>query len=236
MNSSSYTDIRQQLMQAALSCVESSGWSDDCFRKSVDGAGIDPAAARGACPRGALDLAIEFHRCGDKRMLELLRNIDLSAHKFRDRIGKAVWVRLEADANHKFAVRCCTALFANPIHSADGARLMWGTADQIWTELGDESSDLNWYTKRATLSMVLGTSIMYWLGDASHENFETQNFIERRIEDVMRFEQFKSKLRKNPLSKPIMTGFSTLEKRVRAPRDRRHTHPGHMSDTEAEAL
>jgi ubiquinone biosynthesis protein COQ9 len=41
-----------------------------------------------------------------------------------------------------------------PMYAADGARAIWGTADAIWTALGDTSEDVNWYTKRATLSGV----------------------------------------------------------------------------------
>jgi ubiquinone biosynthesis protein COQ9 len=53
------------------------------------------------------------------------------------------------------------------MHAADGAKAIWGTADRIWTALGDTSDDLNWYTKRATLSAVYGSTVLYWLGDDS---------------------------------------------------------------------
>ena len=45
------------------------------------------------------------------------------------------------DAVDKEAVRRGSTLFALPIHSADGAKAVWGTADAIWTALGDSSTD-----------------------------------------------------------------------------------------------
>ncbi len=87
--------------------------------------------------------------------------------RYRDRVAPAVRFRLEAvDATRK---RCGagTTLFALPQHAADGARAIWGTADAIWTALGDTSRDVNWYTKRATLSGVYASTVLYWLGDDS---------------------------------------------------------------------
>ena len=62
-------------------------------------------------------------------------------------------------------VRRGTTLFALPHHAAEGAKLIWGTADAIWTALGDTSDDVNWYTKRATLSAVYGSVVLFWLGE-----------------------------------------------------------------------
>ena len=233
MNTSMNAVIRRKLMHEALNHVDSLGWSDDCFMKAIEGANVDPEHACGACPRRGVDLAVEFHRCGDDRMAELLGKSNLSAHRYSDRVAMAVWFRLEVDANHKYAARSCAGLFATPFFSAEGARLVWGTVDRIWAALGDESDDLNWYSKRAILSVVLGSSVLYWLGDESEGNAETQQFIERRIENVMQFEKLKSTLRNNPLSKPFMAGFSQFERKVKAPSDRRENHPGHMSESEA---
>ena len=68
----------------------------------------------------------------------------------------------------------------------------------IWTALGDTSRDVNWYSKRATLSAVIGATVLFWLGDTSPDHADTRAFIDRRIDGVMRFEQIKSGLRKLP--------------------------------------
>ncbi|MBT8423397.1 MAG: COQ9 family protein, partial [Silicimonas sp.] len=114
-------------------------------------------------------------------------------------------------------VRRATALFSLPIHAAEGAKLIWETADHVWTALGDTSEDMNWYTKRATLSCVWGATVLYWLGDDSPGHANTVAFIDRRIEDVMRIEKVKGKLRENPLTKPLMELQAGLFKRVRMP-------------------
>jgi ubiquinone biosynthesis protein COQ9 len=141
---------------------------------------------------------------------------DLTSLRFRDRIAKAVRTRLElADRE---LVRRGTTLFSLPNHAADGARAIWGTADAIWTALGDTSQDLNWYTKRATLSAVYGATVLYWLGDESSDRQATWDFLDRRIDQVMQVEKLKAGFRANPLGKAWMAGPGKLFESIRAPR------------------
>lgn len=207
----------ERLLQAALSHVPFDGWSEATFRAAVADAGIDPALARVICPRGALDLAVSWHRQGDARMAAALAGEDLAALRFRDRVTRAVRLRLEGADRE--TVRRGAALFALPQNAAAGAALIWGTADAIWTALGDRSDDINWYSKRATLGAVYSATTLYWLGDESEGQAATWAFLDRRIEDVMRFEKFKAQMRDNPLAKMLMAGPMAVLDRVRAPRD-----------------
>jgi ubiquinone biosynthesis protein COQ9 len=115
-------------------------------------------------------------------------------------------------------VRRGTTLFALPMHAADGAKAIWGTADRIWTALGDTSQDLNWYTKRATLSAVYGSTVLYWLGDTSPGNQATWDFLGRRIDGVMQVEKLKASLKENPLGKAMMAGPGKVFSTLRAPK------------------
>ncbi len=205
-----------QLLDAALLHVAFDGWSQTAFQAAVADSGVDPAIARGLCPRGALDLAVAFHVKGDDAMASALIAADLDQMRFRDRVAYAVRLRLEA-APDREAVRRGATLFALPMHAAEGARLIWGTADRIWTVLGDTSQDLNWYTKRASLAGVYSATLLYWLGDDSLDNAATWEFLDRRIDDVMRVESAKAAARKNPLFRPVMAGQDWLASRVRAP-------------------
>jgi ubiquinone biosynthesis protein COQ9 len=136
--------------------------------------------------------------------------------RFRDRIAAAVRARLElADRE---LVRRGTTLFSLPLHAADGARAIWGTADRIWTALGDTSENINWYTKRATLSAVYGATVLYWLGDDSSQHQATWDFLDRRIEQVMQIEKLKASFRENPLGRAFFAGPGRLFDGIRAPR------------------
>ena len=213
------TDTREELLDAALGHVPFDGWSDATFQAAIREAGIAPALAHGLCPRGAVDLAVAYHRRGDARMVERLGQTELGAMRFRDRITMAVRYRLEAVEDRELVRRGMT-LFALPQYAPDGARLIWDTCDLIWTTLGDESDDINWYTKRATLSGVYSSTVLYWLGDQSEGFAATWGFLDRRIEDVMRFETFKARVRANEALSKILKGPLDLLGRIRAPKSR----------------
>lgn len=211
-----YETAKNDLLEAALIHVAFDGWSEATFQAAIRDTGLAASVARAVCPRGAVDLAIAFHKAGDAAMLARLKETDLSEMKFREKVTAAVRFRLEA-VDDKEAVRRGTTLFALPIYAADGARLVWGTCDAIWTALGDTSEDVNWYTKRATLAGVYSATVLYWLGDNSPDHMATWGFLDRRIENVMRIEQIKAKARNSPTLSRLMAGPNWIASRIKAP-------------------
>lgn len=211
-----YATAKSDLLAAALVHVPFDGWSESTFQEAIRDTGIDSTVARAVCPRGAVDLAVAFHHSGDDRMLERIAETDMSGMKFRDKVATAVWLRLEL-IEEKEAVRRGATLFALPMYAADGAKLIWGTSDKIWTALGDTSDDVNWYTKRATLAGVYSSTVLYWLGDSSPDHLATREFLDRRIAEVMQIEKLKAQARQNPVFSKLMSVPNHFLSQIRAP-------------------
>ncbi len=204
-----------RLLQAALPHVPFDGWSDAALMAAADESATAPALARAIYPRGGVDLALAYHKQGDIAMQDALAATDLASLRFRDRVKLAVKLRLQ-DADREL-VRRGTALLALPQYAAEGARAIWGTADAIWTALGDTSTDINWYTKRASLSAVYGATVLFWMGDDSDGHQATWDFLDRRIEGIMQIEKTKARFRENPLGKALMAGPLKVLERIHAP-------------------
>ncbi|MDQ2066323.1 COQ9 family protein [Xinfangfangia sp. CPCC 101601] len=207
---------REAILGAAMAHVPFDGWSEMTLKAAAADSGQPLALARALFPRGGLDLALTYHRAGDRAMIRALADQDLGALRFRERVALAVRLRLEAADSE--AVRRGSALFALPQNSAAGAKAIWGTADAIWTALGDTSDDINWYSKRATLSAVYGATVLFWLGDESSDHHATWDFLDRRIEGVMQFEKAKAAFAKNPLGKALLNGPLKVLERIHAPK------------------
>ena len=203
------------LVEAALPHVVFDGWSNATLNAAIAESGVAPGLAHALLPRGGVDLALAYHRIGDDQMTAALAATDLTALRFRERVILGVRLRLEA-ANRE-AVRRGTALFALPNHAGDGAKAIWGTADAIWQALGDTSRDVNWYSKRATLSAVYGATVLYWLGDETDGQSATWEFLARRIENVMAFEKVKAGFRDNPIGKALLAGPLKILAKIHAP-------------------
>nr|WP_321249387.1 COQ9 family protein [uncultured Ruegeria sp.] len=223
-----YEDAKQQLLDAMLTHVPFDGWSEAGFRAAIADCDMDEGLARAICPRGAVDLALAFHARGDAVMVERLKSEDLGDLKFRDRVAAAVRFRLQA-VEDKELVRKGMTLFALPLHAADGAKALWQTCDLIWDTLGDTSDDVNWYTKRATLSGVYSSTLLFWLGDESPAHQKTWEFLDRRIDNVMQFEKLKAQVNDNPLFKPFLAVPNWLAGQVKPPMKMRTDLPGMLN-------
>ena len=205
-----------KLMLTALPNVAFDGWSNSTFVAACREADISERKARLFCPRGALDLAIAFHKWGDDQFETAFTKKKISELKVREKIRKAVELRIKL-ASDKEAVRRGVVLFALPIHAFEGSRLIWDTSDLIWELIGDNSEDYNWYSKRAILSAVYASTVLYWLGDNSEGSEETWHFLDRRIEDVMKFETAKVQLKTNKFTKEFSGLTEKFLKTIKRP-------------------
>lgn len=217
-------DIQDQIIDAILPHVAFDGWSKTSFDAAVADAGVDPTVASGVFPRGARDVARAWHDRGDAKMAQAMENADLSDMRYSEKVAHAVRLRIEA-IEDKEALRRATSQNILPLNAPDGAKMLWQTADTVWTALGDTSEDYNWYTKRMTLSGVIGSTLLFWLGDNSIDSEPTWAFLDRRIDNVMQFEKVKSKVTSGPLGRAL-TAPGSLLNMIRAPR-RRDDLPGH---------
>ncbi|HEX2886612.1 COQ9 family protein [Vineibacter terrae] len=187
--------LRDRVLDAVLFNVAFDGWGPSGVRAAVRDGAIPAEEAALAFPGGALDM-IEYHSIrADRRMVEELERRNVGGLKVRDRITLAVRVRLEQNVAHREGVRRALAILALPINAPVAARLLYRTVDAIWYAAGDRSADFSFYTKRATLAAVYSSTVLYWLNDRSEGMSETWAFLDRRIADVMRFEQLKGRIR-----------------------------------------
>jgi len=129
--------------------------------------------------------------------------MDLKAMKIRERIAAAVLARLAILKPHKEAARRAAAMLSLPMNAALGARLMYRTVDAMWRDVGDTSTDFNFYTKRGILAGVYGATAVRWFTDDSGDEKPTKDFLAARIENVIQFETFKAKAKEALSNFPV---------------------------------
>ena len=173
-------ETRKAVIAAALPHVVFDGWSAATLAEAVADSGVDAGLAALAFPRGAVDLALAFHFAGDAEMRAQMAQAEFGALRYRDRVARAIAIRLQIAAPHKEAVRRGMALFA----------------------LGDEDGS------------------------------ETPAFIDRRIEDVMRFEKAKAAFRNSGMGKLWAAGPGKILGQVQAPSPQTDM-PGYTGPTHA---
>ncbi len=170
-------------------------WTPKAVESAAAQAGIDPAQARLAMPGDAPGMIDAYFAAVDQAMAGAFPPDRIAAMKIRERIRALIGFRLEIMAPAREAVRSALAILAMPNNAALGARVGWRSSDSMWRLAGDRSSDFSFYTRRLTLGAVYASTLLVWLDDSSEGFAETAAFLDRRIDNVMRFEKWKAQAR-----------------------------------------
>ena len=200
-------ELRAALAPAIPDHAAFDGWSEKALAMAAAGLGVPADRARLAFPGGASDMIDAWFGAIDRAMAAAWPVERVEKTRIRDRIRGLVLTRLDTMAPHKEALRRALAILAQPQNVPLGARLAWRAADRMWRIAGDVSTDFNHYSKRATLIGVYASTILAWLDDDSPDLVETNAFLDRRIEDVMRFEKLKGEWRKSAERLPSLSRF-----------------------------
>jgi len=194
-------ELRDLFLLAILPHVVFEGWSKGATAAGVsdvnDFKNLDKGTYELAFPGGLSELAAHFSDWADRRMVSEMGKLDMTSLKVRERIAASVRCRLKVLAPHREAVRGCLTFLASPLYAGMSLKCTFNTVSDIWYGIGDESTDFNFYSKRALLAPVLGSTILYWLadeGDGKGDFPDTWAFLDRRIADVLNFFQARSKL------------------------------------------
>ncbi len=188
--------LRLALAPAVAEAATFDGWSKAAVDNAAAAQGVDPAVAQLAFPDGSMDRIAAWIEAIDADMAAALPPERLGNMPIRERIRSLVQFRLDAIARNHEALRRALAMMALPHNVARSLRLGWASADAMWRLAGDTATDYNHYTKRLTLGGLYATTLAVFAQDESEDFADTRAFLDRRIEDVMRFEKAKGRLLK----------------------------------------
>ena len=200
-------ELRPVLVREMLSDVAFDGWGWAAAEAAARRLDVPADRTRIAFPGGASDMVAAWIALSDETMLAALRREGVDRMKIRDRIRRAVEIRLEQAAPHNEAVIAASRILALPQNALMSVRTLWRTVDAMWRAAGDTATDYNHYTKRAILSGVYSATLLYWMQDDSEDFTETRAFLSRRIDNVMQFEKSKARVLKARGRTPSLVRF-----------------------------
>jgi ubiquinone biosynthesis protein COQ9 len=183
------------------------GWNDAALANAADEAGLDPSMVALAFPGGAMDMIAAWFEWVDGDMERKLPADRLAGMKVRERITALIEARLMIMAPGREALRRAQAIMAMPQNIAAATRLGWRAADTMWRLAGDDATDFNHYTKRATLAAVYTATLLVFLSDESEGWTETRQFLARRIDGIIRFERAKVQWKQRKERRPSLARF-----------------------------
>lgn len=189
------TALRDRLADEFMAEAAFDGWTRAALASSGRALDLPAGEAERLFPGGPLQVLAYVSERADRRTVEDMEKEGASALKIRDRITRAVRIRLERHIGPREAARRALSMLSLPLNAGLALKLLYRTVDAMWYAAGDTSTDFNFYTKRATLAGVYSSTLLYWLNDRSPGAEATWAFLDRRIDDVMKFEKLKGQVR-----------------------------------------
>ena len=214
----SLAGLRLRLAPAVADAAVFDGWTLAAIDSAAETLGVDRDVARLAFAgdddedtRGnAMAMIAAWIDHVDAAMADAFPPGALDGASVREKIRRLVRFRLEAIAGREEALRRALAIMAMPQNAATALRRGWKSADAMWRTAGDNASDYNWYTKRATLAALYAAALPVFIDDASGDKAATWAFLDRRIADVMRFEKARAQWLGAPKGLDVRPWFSPV--------------------------
>ncbi|OEY86554.1 TetR family transcriptional regulator [Wolbachia pipientis] len=129
-----------------------------------------------------------------------LQNFDLENMAVRERVKLAMKLHLANYAklpNYREFLKNLFLFAMLPKNTYFSNKLLYRIVSSIWYAIYDQSTDFNYYTKRVILAGVYLSTTFFFINDYSDDFTDTLLFLDKRIDNVMTFQQIKSYVMKN---------------------------------------
>lgn len=183
---SAESEIRHQLLRAAISHVPFDGWSSSTLSLAANDCKIAEANWMRYFPGGLDEVVALYGILTDDEMVAAYHAMDEVPVPTHLKVRTLVMLRLHQAVRHKETVRRSLGFLAQPRHAALASKMLYRTMDVIWRTAGDMSTDYNFYTKRAMLAAVYSATMLAFLADDTEDLSKTEAFLDRRLIDISR--------------------------------------------------
>ncbi|XP_059634698.1 uncharacterized protein LOC132277024 [Cornus florida] len=179
-----YQDEQARVLSSSLNHVINLGWTEAAMIAGAREVGVSPSII-GSFPRKEAALVEFFMDECLQRLIDRIESIeDLGNTIPSERIAKLVRIRLEMQAPYISKWPQALSIQAQPLNVPKSFKQRAMLVDEIWHAAGDETTDVDWYAKRAALGAIYSATEVYMLTDSSPDFHDTWAFLDGRVKDA----------------------------------------------------
>ncbi|KAM3829199.1 LOW QUALITY PROTEIN: ubiquinone biosynthesis protein COQ9, mitochondrial [Vipera latastei] len=183
--------LQSRILTAALKFVPTYGWTMDAIAEGAKSVGLSVAAA-GLFHNDGSELILHFVSQSNSRLSELLEEQhklvqlgQLEKKKTDQFIKDALEARLRMLIPYIEKWPQAMSVLLMPHNIPSSFNLLTTMVDDIWHYAGDQSTDINWYTRRVVLAGIYNTTELVMIQDSSLDFEDTWSFLYNRVADAM---------------------------------------------------
>uniref|UniRef100_A0A452V8U6 Ubiquinone biosynthesis protein n=2 Tax=Ursus TaxID=9639 RepID=A0A452V8U6_URSMA len=183
--------LQHRILTAALDFVPAHGWTAEAIAEGAQSLGLSSAAASMFGNDGS-ELILHFVTQCNARLAHVLEEeqklvqLGQAEKKKTDQfLRDAVETRLRMLIPYIEHWPRALSILMLPHNIPSSLSLITSMVDDMWHYAGDQSTDFNWYTRRAVLAGIYNTTELVMMQDSSPDYEDTWRFLENRINDAM---------------------------------------------------
>ena len=182
---------RKKILKDIKALVIKDGWNDQLFLNYSKISKFSNEEINALFPAGYQTLIDMYLEEINLKMTKNSKKINLIRLRTHERVRELVKLRLKIMLKEKILVKKTFIHLLLPFNHRIAYKNLYRTVDQIWFLAGDNSTDFNFYSKRAILATIYTSTISHFINNDDYE--ETINFLEKNLKKVSLIPKFKNK-------------------------------------------
>jgi len=213
MNKISLDSMRKKILNESKIFIVKNGWNENLFDIVANNSKFTKEEILALFPNGYLSLLNFYLFELNRLMTENSKKLDLIRMKKHIRIREIILLRLRDLLCEKPLFKRTFFTLMLPQHYRICLKSLYITIDQMWFIAGDNSTDFNFYSKRAILAGIYSSTVLYWINNKSFD--ETSEFLDKQLKKVSKIPKLKNHINNLSIFLPqavnIFRNFSTTK-------------------------
>jgi|TARA_B110000263_G_scaffold249968_1_gene269575 ubiquinone biosynthesis protein COQ9 len=184
------TKIRSEVLQTSKNIIEKNGWNENLFFLISQNCNYKEHEINTLFPNGYESLLTLYLTEINEKMTEKSKSLNLIRLKIHERIKALMTIRLNIMKNEKKLISKTFLYLLLPHNFKIASQNLYKTVDQIWFLAGDNSTDFNFYSKRAILASIYTTTLLHFINNDNID--ETIDVMNQNLKKVSKIPKIKN--------------------------------------------
>ena len=196
-------EIRNQILQESKPYIIKYGWNENLFLSMKNGSKFTYEEMNVVFPNGYTTLLEMYLEDINSKMTLKSQNINLIRLRVHERIRELFILRLAIMSEEKKLISKTFLNLLLPHNYKLALKNLYKTVDQMWFLAGDNSTNFNFYSKRAILASIYTGVMIHFVNNDNIE--ETIILLNKQLKRVSKIPKIKSRI--NDITKIIPQFF-----------------------------
>ena len=199
MSNINLNSMRKKILNESKKHIVKHGWNEKLFTLITKNNKFKIEEILALFPNGYLSLLEFYLQELNIQMTLSAKNLSLNQMKTHKRIREIILLRLKINQDEKDLIKRTYFTLFLPQHSKIALMALYKTVDQMWFLAGDNSTNFNFYSKRAILASIYTGVMIHFVNNDNIE--ETIILLNKQLKRVSKIPQIKSRI--NDITKII---------------------------------